>query len=105
MGNFQASYTYDAWGKVLSVKGANGNEITDPNHIANINPIRYRGYYYDRETGLYFLQTRYYDPETGRFINGDSQLNTDSLLGYNMFAYCENTPINMSDPTNYTIIP
>jgi len=77
MGNFQASYEYDAWGKVLSVKDKNGNEITDPNHIANINPIRYRGYYYDRETGLYYLQSRYYDPETGRFINADGLVSTD----------------------------
>ena len=101
MGNFQASYTYDAWGKVLSVKDKNGNEITDPNHIANINPIRYRGYYYDRETGLYFLQTRYYDPETGRFINADDTgiLLTDqgSLIENNLFTYCFNNPINMLD--------
>jgi len=101
MGNFQASYTYDAWGKVLSVKDKNGNEITDPNHIANINPIRYRGYYYDTETGFYYLQSRYYDPTVGRFINADGQLNTDSLLGYNMFAYCENNPINMVDYTGH----
>jgi len=99
MGNFQASYTYDAWGKVLSVKDKNGNEITDPNHIANVNPIRYRGYYYDVETGLFYVGSRYYDPVTGRFVNGDSQLNTDSLLGYNMFAYCENNPVNFSDPS------
>jgi len=102
MGNFQASYTYDAWGKVLSVKDKNGNEITDPNHIANVNPIRYRGYYYDRETGLYYLQTRYYDPETGRFINADD---TDiafadldkNLLAVNLFAYCWNNPVNLVD--------
>ena len=100
MGNFQASYTYDAWGKVLSVKDKNGNEITDPNHIANVNPIRYRGYYYDRETGLYFLQTRYYDPETGRFINADGLVSTGTgVLGHNMFAYCDNNPVMYSDPT------
>jgi len=100
MGNFQASYTYDAWGRVLSVKDKNGNEITDPNHIANVNPIRYRGYYYDRETGLYYLQTRYYDPETGRFINADGLVDTGTgVLGHNMFAYCDNNPVMLSDPS------
>ena len=80
-----ASYTYNAWGEVLSVQGPNGNVGAD--HIANINPIRYRGYYYDSETGFYYLQSRYYDPVLCRFINADGQLNTDSFLGYNMFAY------------------
>jgi len=102
MGNFQASYTYDAWGKVLSVKDKNGNEITDPNHIANINPIRYRGYYYDTETGFYYLQSRYYDPTVGRFINADDTdillEDQDSLLQHNLFAYCFNNPVNMYDP-------
>ena len=100
MGNFQASYTYDAWGKVLSVKDKNGNEITDPNHIANINPIRYRGYYYDTETGFYYLQSRYYDPTVGRFINADGLVSTDmdGMLSTNMFAYCDNNPVMYVDP-------
>ena len=103
MGNFQASYTYDAWGKVLSVKDKNGNEITDPNHIANINPIRYRGYYYDTETGFYYLQSRYYDPTVGRFINADGLLSTGmGVLGHNMFAYCDNNPIARFDPTGHS---
>ena len=97
--NLMARYEYDAWGKVLSVKDANGNDVSNnPNHLANINPIRYRGYYYDTETGFYFLQSRYYDPETGRFINADGLVDTGTgLLGNNMFSYCNNNPVNMCD--------
>ena len=57
-----ANYEYDAWGKVVSIKYANGNDINVSNHIGVINPIRYRGYYYDSETGFYYLKSRYYDP-------------------------------------------
>ena len=57
-GVLQAQYVYDTWGKVVSVQDADGNVITDPNHIGHVNPIRYRGYYYDNETGYYYLQTR-----------------------------------------------
>ena len=64
---------------------------------ASLNPFRYRGYYYDTDTGFYYLNSRYYDPATGRFINADSQLN-DGLLGFNLFAYCENNPVNRVDP-------
>ena len=86
-----ASYTYDPWGKIISSSGT----------LADINPLRYRGYYYDSETGFYYLQSRYYDPATGRFINADSYASTDAtgLLSTNMFAYCENDPVNKSDPT------
>lgn len=86
-----ASYTYDPWGKIISSSGT----------LADINPLRYRGYYYDTETGFYYLQSRYYDPEIGRFINADSYASTDAtgLLSTNMFAYCENDPVNKSDPT------
>ena len=86
-----ASYTYDPWGKIISSSGT----------LADINPLRYRGYYYDAETGFYYLQSRYYDPEIGRFINADSYASTDAtgLLSTNMFAYCENDPVNKSDPT------
>ena len=85
------SYTYDPWGKIISSSGT----------LADINPLRYRGYYYDTETGFYYLQSRYYDPEIGRFINADSYASTDAtgLLSTNMFAYCENDPVNKSDPT------
>ncbi len=86
-----ASYTYDPWGKIISSSGT----------LADINPLRYRGYYYDSETGFYYLQSRYYDPEIGRFINADSYASTDAtgLLSTNMFAYCENDPVNKSDPS------
>lgn len=60
-GSLVARYIYDTWGNTLSVTDANGKAITDANHIANINPIRYCGYYYDAETGLYYLQSRYYE--------------------------------------------
>ena len=88
--NVVASYSYDPWGKLLSSSGT----------FADINPLRYRGYYYDAETGFYYLQSRYYDPEIGRFINADSYASTDAtgLLSTNMFAYCENDPVNKSDP-------
>ena len=84
-----ASYTYDPWGNITSSSGA----------LADVNPLRYRGYYYDSETGFYYLQSRYYDPELGRFINADSYASTDAtgLLSANMFAYCENDPVNRSD--------
>ena len=72
---------------------------SQPNHIANVNPIRYRGYYYDTESGLYYLQSRYYDPVTCRFINADNQLTTGSdMTGLNLFAYCGNNPVNRIDP-------
>ena len=93
-----ANYDYDPWGKVLAVTDANGNAITSTTHIANLNPLRYRGYYYDAETGFYYLQSRYYDPSIGRFINADSYASTGvSYLGFNMFAYCNNNPVNMVD--------
>ena len=86
-----ASYTYDPWGKIISSSGT----------LADINPLRYRGYYYDAETGFYYLQSRYYDPEIGRFINADSYASTDmvGLLSTNMFSYCENNPVMRVDPT------
>ncbi len=88
-----ASYTYDPWGKIISSSGT----------LADINPLRYRGYYYDSETGFYYLQSRYYDPEIGRFINVDSYASTDivGLLSTNMFSYCENDPINRSDHSGH----
>ena len=64
-------YEYDAWGRILSIKDGKGQEITNPSHIAHINPFRYRSYYYDEETKLYYLNSRYYNPEWGRFINVD----------------------------------
>ena len=91
-------YTYDTWGKVLSVTDANGTLITDTNHIGHRNPIRYRGYYYDIETELYYLQSRYYDPEIGRFISADEYISTgQGILGFNMYTYCGNNPVSRYD--------
>ena len=99
-GNMLARYTYDAWGKPLTITDDAGNDISgNASHIANVNPFRYRGYYYDKESGLYYLQSRYYDPVVGRFINADSSIHSSSLVGMNVFAYCGNSPINYVDPT------
>ena len=100
-GTLIAQYTYDPWGKPLSVTDANGNDLSNnATHIANVNPIRYRGYYYDVESGLYYLLSRYYDPVTQRFVNGDAYASTGTgILGFNMFAYCNNNPVNMADTT------
>ena len=95
-GTLFARYEYDAWGKLLSVKDSSGNAITDSSNFAIINSIRYRGYYYDNESGLYYLQSRYYDPTTGRFINADKfeYLGaSDKVKNYNLFAYCDNNSI------------
>ena len=88
-----AQYNYDAFGNILSIKDANGNNITSSTHIANVNPLRYRGYFYDLETGFYYLNSRYYDPATRRFINADSILNNGSFIGLNLYAYCNNNPV------------
>ena len=91
-------YIYDAWGN-HAVVDANGNDIEDMSHIGNVNPFRYRGYYYDAETGLYYLQTRYYDPETGRFISQDSidYARNNTVNGLNLYCYCLNNPIKYVD--------
>ena len=86
-----AKYGYDAWGNCLSFY----NSI-----VGQLNPLRYRGYVYDAETSLYYLQSRYYDPYTGRFLNADAFASTgQGLTGNNMFAYCGNNPVNRCDPT------
>lgn len=98
-GELKAHYEYDAWGNVISITDNNGNAITNPNHIGNLNPFRYRGYYQDTETGLYYLMSRYYDPVTHRFINADGYFQSGgSILDANTFAYCGNNPVNLSDP-------
>ena len=92
--NIVTEYTYDSWGKLLSVTGSLAETV------GKANPFRYRGYYYDTETELYYLNSRYYDPETGRFINADSALGKiGSTQGCNMFAYSFNDPIDNADPT------
>lgn len=95
-GSVAASYTYDAWGKLLSVKdGSNVNVPASTTfHVANLNPYRYRGYIYDTETGLYYLQSRYYDPITGRFLNADdTQFIKSQVLSSDLYTYCLNNPI------------
>ena len=97
-GNLACHYTYDTWGNVISVTDINGKEITNANHIGLMNPIRYRGYYYDSEIGMYYLQSRYYNPQVGRFLNADGYVSTgQDVTGYNMFAYCGNNPVNRMD--------
>lgn len=96
--NLAVSYEYDSWGKIISIKDYYGNEITDDNNIGIINPYRYRSYRYDTETGLYYLQNRYYNPEWGRFINLDNYAGTiGEILSHNGYVYCKNNPINMID--------
>ena len=86
-----ASYSYDAWGNPTGI-------YDDYTTLATLNPFRYRGYFYDEETGFYYLQSRYYDPEVGRFINSDRYVSTgQGVLGYNQFAYCLNNPIRFLD--------
>lgn len=91
-GKAVAEYAYDAWGNMLT---ENNGTLT----VGKLNPFRYRSYVYDEETGLYYLQSRYYDPLTGRFLNADVYCDTESgtPLSTNMFAYCENNAINNVD--------
>ena len=94
-----ASYVYDAWGNIKDTKG-------EPT-IREINPIRYRGYVYDEETGLYYLQSRYYDPFAGRFLNADDAEfigKTGTALSGNIFAYCENNPISNTDENGHWLV-
>lgn len=97
-GTVVANYTYDAWGNILSISDISGNAITNQSSVALMNPFRYRGYVYDDDTGLYYLQSRYYDPLTCRFINADVFVDTGTnVIGTNMFAYCDNNPIMFID--------
>lgn len=90
-----ATYIYDAWGNYTATYH-NGGLGT----AAAKNPFRYRGYYYDADLRLYYLNSRYYDSNTGRFINADGYVSTgQGLIGYNMYAYCNNNPVNMADTT------
>ena len=102
----QAQYVYDAWGncKVLNSDGVEVDFENNRNFIGHTNPFRYRGYYFDYETGFYYLQTRYYDPQTGRFISADSieYLDPETLGGLNLYAYCGNNPVMAVDPEGNT---
>jgi len=92
-GTLVVEYEYTPYGAILSTTGSMASTI------GTVNPFRYRGYYYDTETELYYLITRYYDPIVGRFLNADAFASTgQGILGNNMFAYCNNNPINRTDP-------
>ena len=96
-GTTMVTYTYDVWGKPESTTGPMATTL------GVANPFRYRGYYYDTESGFYYLQSRYYDFANCRFINADG-LFADSFIGTNLFAYCVNNPVNTVDYTgNFAI--
>lgn len=97
-GGLVAKYTYDTWGNTISIVDGSGDEITSEDNIAIINPIRYRNYYFDSETGLYYLQSRYYNPTIGRFLNADIYFEMDSTaFGPNLYTYCANNPVMYVD--------
>ena len=111
-GDLQCKYNYDAWGNhrignarnELIYDSATGVIATGyENHISILNPIRYRGYYYDTETGLYYLQSRYYDATLCRFLNRDNvnYLEPESINGLNLHCYCHNNPIMYVDPNGH----
>ena len=89
-----ASYSYDSWGNIISATGEQAEE----------NPFRYRGYYYDSESGFYYLSSRYYDSEIGRFINADSLIDNRSVITQNLFQYCGNNPVNNTDSSGHLFI-
>ena len=95
------TYEYDAWGKMLAIRNVSGEDVTGAANIANYNPLRYRGYYYDSETGLYYINSRYYDPQVKRFVNSDDDLlsatSPQALIDKNYFTYCDNNPVGRAD--------
>ena len=86
------NYVYDAWGQV-SLGGTPWNWVA----LGELNPFRYRGYYYDTESGLYYLNSRYYDPEIGRFLNADGLIYCEDAIPVNLFKYCNNNPLINTD--------
>ena len=94
------TYTYDAWGRLIGKDGTSSDYAS----IYEYNPLTYRGYIYDSETGFYYLQSRYYDPSVGRFLNADDTAclgESDTKSGFNLFTYCENNPADYKDPSGY----
>ncbi len=88
------NYIHDPWGNLVG------------QNIFSNNPIRYKGYYYDEETGIYYLKSRYYDSSIGRFISPDSvdYLDPESINGLNLYAYCGSDPVNLCDPSGHLAI-
>ena len=84
-------YTYDSWGKLIRIEG------TEKDTIGVLNPFRYRGYYYDTESGFYYLNSRYYDPMVGRFLNADGLIDSRGHVTQNLFQYCGNNFVNYID--------
>ena len=104
-GNIVVKYEYDSWGNHI-VKNADGTVNTSEDFIGNLNPIRYRGYYYDSDINLYYLKTRYYDPETGRFVTIDDVkfIAPNTINGLNLYAYCGNNPVMRTDSQGNSFI-
>ena len=106
--NLVARYTYDAWGVCTDIADANGIDLTgNASHIANINSFRYRGYYFDTDINLYYLQSRYYNPSVGRFLNADEvELFIDATKpnAFNALMYCNNSPSNFTDNFGFSAI-
>ena len=99
-GTLYITYLYDAWGNTSTLYSNNGESTN-----ATKNKLTYRGYYYDRDTGLYYLKSRYYDPKVCRFINADGYVSTGTgMLGYNMYAYCNNNPVMYVDPEGHSFM-
>ena len=98
--NILCSYEYDSWGNIINIRDNDGNIITETSHIGAVNPFRYRSYYYDNETKLYYLNSRYYNPEWGRFINCDELIKAENN-NYNLYTYCKNNPVRYVDYTGH----
>ena len=101
----KALYVYDAWGN-HKVYNPDGTENASSTFVGNINPFRYRGYYFDPETGLYYLKSRYYDPEIGQFISPDDvgYMDFEAIGGLNLYAYCNYNPVMHSDPDGHSVL-
>ena len=108
-GALVCQYFYDAWGRKLGILDANNRTISQSDHIANLNPLRYRGYYYDAETEFYYLNSRYYSPKISRWISPEPNVYNGEfdegagLIGYNVYAYCANNPAIYKDETGESI--
>ena len=94
-GNTVVSYGYDAWGAPLWCTG----ELAET--LGKVQPFRYRGYVFDEETGLYYLRSRYYNPQWGRFANADALIGAGKLLSHNLFAYCSNCSVCYTDASGF----